>query len=84
MIFRLLADGVVLTHLAYIVFVVLGGFLVWRRRFWAWVHLPAFLWGAWVELAGRVCPLTYLEDWLREKGGDTTYSGVLLNITSCP
>ncbi|MDD5544488.1 MAG: DUF2784 domain-containing protein, partial [Acidobacteriia bacterium] len=37
--------------------------------------LPAFLWGAWVELAGRVYPLTYLEDWLREKGGDTTYSG---------
>lgn len=75
MIYRLLADAVVLTHLTYIAFVLIGAFLVWRWHFWAWLHIPAFLWGAWVELAGRVCPLTYLEDWLREKGGAAAYSG---------
>jgi hypothetical protein len=38
------------------------------------VHLPAAAWGVWVELAGRVCPLTPLENWLRERGGGPAYT----------
>lgn len=40
----------------------------------AWMHLPAALWGAWVEFAGWICPLTPLENWLRERGGVAPYA----------
>jgi hypothetical protein len=70
-----LAHGVVVLHFAYVAFVVLGGLLVLRNRRWAWVHLPAVLWGAFVELAGWVCPLTPLENRLRALAGLETYTG---------
>ena len=73
-IFRLLADVTVLLHLAFVLFVVLGGLLAARWPSVAWVHLPAAAWGAWVELAGWVCPLTPLENWLRTHGGGTAYT----------
>src|SRR5262252_8382257 len=66
---RVLADLVVLAHVAFVLFAVFGGVLVlWRRRC-AWMHVPAVLWAALVELMGWICPLTPLESWLREKGG---------------
>lgn len=71
---RLLADLVVLLHVAFVLFVVLGGLLVWRWPRLAWAHLPAVAWGAWVEFAGRVCPLTPLENWLRRQGGGDAYA----------
>ena len=74
MAFRLLADATVVLHLAFVVFVVLGGVLVARWHSVAWVHLPAVAWGAWVELAGWVCPLTPIENWLREQGGRAAYT----------
>lgn len=74
MIFRLLADLTVVLHLAFVVFVVLGGLLVLRHRAVAWFHIPAAAWGAWVEFAGWVCPLTPLENWLRERGGGAVYA----------
>jgi Protein of Unknown function (DUF2784) len=74
MVFRLLADVTVLLHLAFVLFVVLGGLLAVRWRSVAWVHLPAAAWGAWVELAGWVCPLTPLENWLRTQSGGTAYA----------
>jgi len=61
-------------HLGFVLFVVLGGLIVARWRRVAWVHLPAAAWAAWVEFADWVCPLTPLENWLREQGGGTTYS----------
>jgi hypothetical protein len=73
MIFRLLADLTVVLHLAFVLFVVFGGLLVARHPAVAWVHLPAVAWGAWVEFAGWICPLTPLENWLREKSGGTVY-----------
>ncbi len=74
MAFRILADATVVLHLAFVVFVLLGGLLVLRRPQVAWVHLPAAAWGAWVEFAGAVCPLTPFENWLREQGGGVAYS----------
>ena len=73
MLYRNLADLVVLVHLAFILFAVFGGILVlfWRRC--AWVHLPTVLWAALIEFVGWVCPLTPLENWLREKGGGNGY-----------
>jgi hypothetical protein len=69
MVYRLLADAVVLVHLAFVLFVALGGVLVVRRRRVAWLHVPAVLWGVWVELAGWTCPLTPLENRLCALGG---------------
>ena len=68
--FEILADATVVVHLLFVLFVVFGGLLVWWRPRLAWVHLPAVAWGAWVEFAGWVCPLTPLEDWLRQQAGE--------------
>ena len=73
--YRLLADAVVLLHLGFVAFVVLGGVLVRRHRWVAWVHVPAFAWGALIEFAGWICPLTPLENALRQRGGETGYAG---------
>lgn len=71
--YRLLADLVVILHLGFLVFTVLGGLLVFRWRWFPWIHLPAAVWGGFVEVTGRVCPLTALENWLRHAGGDPGY-----------
>jgi len=69
------ADAVVVAHFLFIVFVVLGGLLVLRRPRLAWAHLPAAVWGALIEFAGWVCPLTPLEVRLRVAAGEAPYSG---------
>jgi polyferredoxin len=66
---RALADLVVLVHLAFIAFVVLGGALALRWRWIPWVHLPAVLWSALLEWCGWICPLTPLENELRRAAG---------------
>jgi hypothetical protein len=71
---RVLADLTVLLHLAFVLFVVLGGLLVLRWPRVGWLQLPAAAWGAWVELAGWVCPLTPLENWLRTQSGGSAYA----------
>ena len=69
MLYRLLADVVVLVHGAFIVFVIAGAFLLFQSRWWALLHFPAFVWGALIEFKGWVCPLTPLENSLRERAG---------------
>lgn len=73
MIFSLLADLVLVLHLAFIVFVVAGGLLALRYRWAPWVHLPLAAWGALVEFTGWICPLTPLEQGLRRAGGAASY-----------
>ncbi len=75
MAYRVLADAVLVLHLGFILFVLLGGFLVFRWHKLAWVHVPAFLWGAGIELIGWACPLTYLEAHFRAKGGGAGTGG---------
>lgn len=75
MIYRYLADLVVVGHLAFVFFVILGGFVVLRYGWVAWLHLPAAAWGVLIELTGWVCPLTPLEVRLREMGGEAGYTG---------
>lgn len=69
------ADLVLVTHLAFVLFVVLGGFLALRWRRIAWVHLPIAAYGAAIEFLGFTCPLTPLENWLRRRGGEAGYGG---------
>jgi hypothetical protein len=75
MMYPLLADLVLIVHLAFVVFVLCGGLLVLRWRWIAWLHMPAAVWGAVVEFTGWICPLTPLENWLRTKGGEAGYAG---------
>jgi hypothetical protein len=67
----LLADGVVVLHVAFVAFAVLGGVLALRWPRVACAHVPAAVWAALVEFAGWVCPLTPLEQWLRGRTGAT-------------
>jgi Protein of Unknown function (DUF2784) len=62
-----------------VLFVVAGGLLVLRWRRLVWVHLPAVAWGVWAEIAGRVCPLTPMENWLRQRGGQTGYTATFVD-----
>jgi hypothetical protein len=75
MLYRVAADAVVFLHLVFIVFVVFGGVLVLRWRWLMALHLPAVAWGAVVELLHLYCPLTPLENALRERAGEQGYSG---------
>ena len=70
-----LANGVLLVHATFVLFVVLGGILVLRWPRLAWIHLPSAIWGALVEFAGWICPLTPLEDHLRRAAGEHTARG---------
>lgn len=72
---RLLADAVVVCHLAFIAFVVAGGLLVLVRPWWAALHLPAAAWGAYTEFTGTICPLTPVENALRRSAGAAGYDG---------
>ncbi|MBD3221629.1 DUF2784 family protein [bacterium] len=72
---RLLADVVLVVHLLFILFVVLGGLVVLRWPRLAWLHLPCWVWGALIEFTGWICPLTPLEVRLRHEAGQAGYSG---------
>ena len=75
MIYRLLADLVVVAHLLFIVYALFGGlFGLWKKWSLA-VHLPAAMWIAIIEFQGWICPLTPLENKLRSAGGAAGYEG---------
>ena len=78
MFWSLLADAALVAHVAFVVFVVLGGLLVLRWPRLVWAHVPCALWGAWVEVAGWVCPLTHVEVAWRRRAGEVGYTGGFL------
>ena len=71
----MLADFVLVAHFAFVLFVGFGGLLAlkWPRA--AWAHVPAAVWGTAIEFGGWICPLTPLENRLRERAGESAYSG---------
>ena len=73
--YRVLADLVLILHLGFVVFVVVGGLLVLRWPAIMALHIPAAVWGVMIEFTGWLCPLTPLENWLRVRGGELGYSG---------
>lgn len=77
--YRLAADMLVLLHLGFVLFVLVGGFLVLKWPAARWLHLPAVAWGAFIEFSGWICPLTPLEHWLRRQGGEASYPGDFLS-----
>jgi hypothetical protein len=84
MLYRCLADAVVLVHLSFVAFVVAGGLIVLRWPRAAWLHVPAVLWGVAIEWSGAICPLTPLEVMLRRWGGEAGYSGGFVEHTVLP
>ena len=73
--YRLAADTVLVVHLGFILFVLLGGLLVLRWPRLAWFHAPAAAWGMAVEFFHLYCPLTPLENHFRALAGEQGYSG---------
>ncbi|WP_147073061.1 DUF2784 domain-containing protein [Sulfuriferula plumbiphila] len=74
MTYRLLADSVLVLHLLFIGFVIFGGLIAHRFAWVASIHIPAVCWGIFIELTGKLCPLTTLEVGLRRAAGDAGYS----------
>jgi hypothetical protein len=72
---NVLADAIFVAHFIFIAFVVCGGLLVIRRPRIAFMHLPAAIWGAAVEIFSWICPLTPLENYFRNLAGGNSYSG---------
>jgi len=72
---RLAVDGIVLFHFGFVLFVLFGGLLLLKWRRLVWLHLPALAWGVLVEFSGWICPLTPLENVLREQAGLEMYRG---------
>jgi Na+/phosphate symporter len=75
LLFGVLAHGVMLLHLAFVLFVVLGGFVVMYFPRLLWVHVGCVIWGFAVEAFGLTCPLTPLENAFRSMAHLEGYSG---------
>ena len=73
MIYLFLANGILIAHLGFILFVVLGGLSVFYKKWMLWLHIPAAFWGALVEFSGWFCPLTPLENHFRGLAGQHGY-----------
>jgi hypothetical protein len=73
-----LADGLLFLHALFVIFAAAGAGLLFRWPRLAWGHLPAVLWGCWIELSGGICPLTPLENHFRQAAGQAGYAGDFL------
>lgn len=77
--YRLAADGLLLLHLLFILFVMAGGLLALRKPSLVWLHIPAAIWGMLIEFIGWICPLTPLENHFRELSGEQGYEGSFID-----
>ncbi|MCW5959529.1 MAG: DUF2784 domain-containing protein [Pyrinomonadaceae bacterium] len=75
MIYGFLADAVLISHLIFIIFAAFGGLLVIRSIKFVYFHIPAVIWAFIVQWFAMICPLTYLEMFLRTMAGESGYSG---------
>ena len=71
---ELAADIILIIHFAFILFVIFGALLFFVAKKIVFIHIPAIIWGSYIELTHSICPLTYLENWLLQKANLTTYS----------
>jgi len=69
----LLADLVVIIHFGFVLFCVFGALLcLWWPKV-MWIHIPSAIWGGVVEIVGWICPLTPIENWLRQRAAVVSY-----------
>lgn len=69
------ANAVLVAHGLFILFVLFGALAVWRWRWLLWLHLPTVGWGIYIEISGNICPLTPIENQLRQLAGQAGYEG---------
>jgi hypothetical protein len=79
MLWSILADALLLLHGLFIAWATLGALAVWRWPVLAWAHLPALAWGIWIEATAGICPLTPLENLLRQRAGQRGYEGSFID-----
>jgi hypothetical protein len=79
MIYRLIADTILIIHFCYILFVIFGGLLILRRPGLWKIHIPAVIWGFLVQYFVWICPLTSWEDYFRLLGGQEGYQNGFLD-----
>ena len=72
--YEITANLILIIHLIFILFVVFGALLFFVSTKIIFIHIPAIIWGSYIELTNSICPLTYLENWLLQKANLTTYS----------
>jgi len=72
--YELAANLTLIVHFAFILFVIFGALLFFITKKIIFIHIPAFIWGSYIELTNSICPLTYLENWFLNKANLTEYS----------
>ena len=72
--YELTADLILIVHFVFIIFVVFGALLFFVVKKIVFIHIPALIWGSYIELTHSICPLTYLENWFLNKANLTIYS----------
>ena len=77
--YALFANLTLIAHFIFILFVIFGGLLFFVFSKIIYFHLPALIWGVYIELTSSICPLTYLENWFLYRGGLATYSSNFIN-----
>ena len=77
--YEFFANLTLISHLIFILFVVFGGLIFFIFPKIIYMHLPALLWGIYIELTNSACPLTYLENWFLYQSGLTTYTNDFIN-----
>ena len=72
--YEIAANLIFIVHFIFILFVVFGALLFFASVKVIFIHIPALIWGSYIELTNSICPLTYLENWFLHKANLTTYS----------
>ena len=72
--YEFLATLTLITHFLFIIFFIFGGLLFFVKRWTLFFHIPAFLYGVYVELTQSICPLTYIENYFLTKANLASYS----------
>ena len=77
--YEFFANFTLIIHFIFILFVIFGGLIFFISSKIIYVHIPALVWGIYIELTNSICPLTYLENWFLYQGGLKTYSDDFIN-----
>ena len=75
MLYRILADIIVIVHLLWVLFLITGAYWGGKHRAVMIVHGSGMLFAVVIQLFGWYCPLTHLEAWLMVKQGAPSYPG---------
>jgi len=72
--YEIAANLIFIIHFIFILFVIFGALLFFASARIIFIHIPALIWGSYIELTNSICPLTYLENWFLHKANLTAYS----------